>query len=77
MRSNGFDLVRQMEMQQGKTISIDGIAERSGLARATVRKFFDHKGADVSGVSLQSAQHIADLIGVPLSELIYRDPKGG
>ena len=72
MRSNGFNLIRDMEKKQGKSMSVDKFALTVSLARATVRKFFDKPGADVSGVSLQAAQHIADKVGVPLSELVYK-----
>lgn len=72
IRSRGWDLIRDKEKETGETISVESLVKKGELARGTIRKFFDERDADVSGMGLRAAQHAADLIGVSLCELVYK-----
>ena len=68
--SRGYDIRSDHDKQTGKRISIDKIAEETGLSKMTVRRFVSDKDADISGSPLVAAAIVAGFFGVELGELL-------
>lgn len=68
--SRGYDLRMDKQKQDREKVSIDRIAEDTGLAKMTVRRFVAEADADISGSPLLAAAVIAEYFNVPLGDLV-------
>lgn len=68
--SKGYEIRSDRDKETGKRVSIDRIAEDTGLSKMTVRRFVSDKDADVSGSPLLAAAMIAGYFGVEMGALL-------
>jgi transcriptional regulator with XRE-family HTH domain len=68
--SRGYDLRSDRDKKTGERVSLDRVAEETGLSKMTVRRFVADKNADVSGSPLLAAAVIAEYFGVGLGDLL-------
>jgi hypothetical protein len=70
MKSRGFSLWRKMEAERGR-ITLQTIADETGLNISTVRKFVADPDTEVGGAAIVGAVVLARYFGTTLDELLY------
>lgn len=64
--SRGFDLLKQLEVQKRKNISLESVAEDTDLGLSTVRKYLGPMEKDLYGAAIGPAIILAGYLNVPL-----------
>jgi hypothetical protein len=72
VRSHGFALWKKMESERGR-VTLNVIAEETGLNLSTVRKFLAEPNSEIKGGLILSACVLAQYFRVPVGEMVDCD----